>query len=101
MHLGAARAGRAAKIRLMAKQDPAYRIDPIEPGEVAPRFGALLDRLEPVLRPADAAELRELVDGDLPVAFERLDQITNDGTVAVDTATLIEFVLLGQAIRAG
>ena len=39
--------------------------------------------------------------GDLPVAFERLDAITNDGTVAVDTATLIEFVLLGQAIRAG
>lgn len=86
----------------MAKQDPAYRIDPIEPGEVAPRFNALLDRLEPVLPPADAAELRGLVDaGDLPAAFTRLDAITNDGTVAVDTATLVEFVLLGQAIRAG
>jgi hypothetical protein len=86
----------------MAKQDPAYRIDPIEPGEVAPRFSALLDRLGPVLQPADAAELQGLVDaGDLPAAFARLDAITNDGTVAVDTATLVEFVLLGQAIRAG
>ena len=86
----------------MAKQDPAYRIDPIEPGDVAPRFNALVDQLEPVLPPADAAELRELVAvGDLPAAFARLDAITNDGTVAVDTATLVEFVLLGQAIRAG
>ena len=86
----------------MAKQDPAYRIDPIEPGDVAPRFTALLDRLESVLSPADAADLRAKVDaGDLPAAFARLDAITNDGTVAVDTATLVEFVLLGQAIRAG
>ena len=27
------------------------------------------------------------------------DGVTNDGTIAVDTATLVELVLLGQAIR--
>ena len=46
--------------------------------------------------------LRGLVaDGDHATAYDLLDGITNDGTIAVDTATLVELVLLGQAIRAG
>jgi hypothetical protein len=92
---------RSAKIRLMPTDDRTFRIDPIEPGQVADRFRALLDRLEPVLRAPDIAELRGLVDsGELAAAYAHLDSITNDGTVAVDTATLIEIVLLGQAVRA-
>ena len=38
--------------------------------------------------------------GDHEGAYDLLDGITNDGTIAVDTATLVELVLLGQAIRA-
>ena len=34
-------------------------------------------------------------------AYARLDAITDDGTITVDTAILVELVLLGQAIRAG
>ena len=40
-----------------------------------------------------------LAAGDHEKAYERLDAITNDGTISVDTATLVELVLLGQAIR--
>ena len=48
------------------------------------------------------ASLRTLVAvDDHAAAYERLDAITNDGTVLVDTATLVEIVLLGQAIRSG
>jgi hypothetical protein len=84
----------------MAKDGPTYRIDPIEPGEIGPRFLALLERLEPVLTPSDAAALRSLIDaGDHAAAYARLDAITNDGTITVDTAMLVELVLLGQAIR--
>jgi hypothetical protein len=84
----------------MAKHDPTYRIDPIEPDEIGPRFLALLERLEPVLARSDAVDLRSLVEaGDLATAYARLDAITNDGTITVDTAMLVELVLLGQAIR--
>ena len=84
----------------MPTDDPTYRIDPIEPAHVADRFRALLDRLEPVLQPPDVAAMRSLVEsGDLAAAYAHLDSITNDGTVTVDTPTLIEIVLLGQAIR--
>lgn len=84
----------------MATDDRTYRIDPIEPAEIAGRFLALLDRLEPLLRAADVTAMRESAEsGDLAAAYDRLDSITNDGTVSVDTATLIEIVLLGQAIR--
>lgn len=80
--------------------DRTYRIDPIDAAHVADRFRALLDRLEPVLRAADVATMRGLVEsGDVDAAYAHLDSITNDGTVAVDTATLIEIVLLGQAIK--
>ena len=86
----------------MAKHDPTYRIDPIEPGEIGPRFLALLERLEPILLRSDAIELRSLVEaGDHSAAYARLDAITNDGTITVDTAMLVELVLLGQAIRWG
>jgi hypothetical protein len=84
----------------MAKHGPTYRIDPIEPGQVGPRFLALLERLEPVLALSDSATLRSLVEaGDHAAAYARLDAITNDGTITVDTAMLVELVLLGQAIR--
>jgi hypothetical protein len=84
----------------MPGRDPTYRIDPIEPSQIEPRFAALLERLEPVLARPDVEELRALVDaGDHAAAFARLDAITNDGTITVDTATLVELVLLGQAIR--
>jgi hypothetical protein len=86
----------------MPKPDPTYRIDPIDPSHVGARFMALLERLEPVLDAADVAELQALVDvGDHAAAFARLDAITNDGTITVDTAMLVELVLLGQAVRAG
>jgi len=85
----------------MPGRDPTFRIDPIEPSQIGPRFVALLDRLEPVLARPDVEALRSLVDaGDHAAAFARLDAITNDGTITVDTATLVELVLLGQAIRA-
>jgi hypothetical protein len=84
----------------MSGSEPTFRIDPIDPSAVGPRFAALIDRLEPVLRAEDVVTLRALVAaGDHAAAYERLDAITNDGTVSVDTATLVELVLLGQAIR--
>ena len=89
-----------AKIRLMAKDGPSYSIEPIEPDEIRPRFEALVDRLEPLLRAPDVASLRSLLaGGEYEAAFGELDAVTNDGTISVDTATLVELVLLGQAIR--
>lgn len=86
----------------MSGSGPTFRIDPIQPTAVGSRFAALIDRLEPVLKPEDVATLRSLVaSGDHAAAYQRLDAITNDGTVSVDTATLVELVLLGQAIRPG
>jgi hypothetical protein len=86
----------------MSGPEPTFRIDPIEPSEVGARFVALIDRLVPVLQRDDVATLRALVArGDHVSAFERLDAITDDGTVSADTATLVELVLLGQAIRSG
>ena len=86
----------------MSGSEPTFRIDPIEPSAVGPRFTALIDRLEPLLLASDVTVLRGLVaDGDYATAYDLLDGITNDGTIAVDTATLVELVLLGQAIRAG
>ena len=84
----------------MSGSEPTFRIDPIEPSQVESRFIALIDRLESLLLPADVATLRSLLDaGDFEGAYDLLDGITNDGTISVDTATLVELVLLGQAIR--
>ena len=84
----------------MSGSEPTFRIDPIEPSQVESRFTALVDRLESLLLPADVTTLRSLVEaGDFESAYDLLDGITNDGTVSVDTATLVEMVLLGQAIR--
>jgi hypothetical protein len=84
----------------MSGSEPTFRIDPIEPSQVGPRFRAFIDRLEPVLAADDVAGLRALVAaGEHATAYDRLDAITNDGTISVDTATLVEMVLLGQAIR--
>jgi hypothetical protein len=84
----------------MAERGPRYRIDPIEPGQVARRFAALLTRLEPGLDPADLAGLRRLLDaGDHPTAWARLDAITDDPSRRFETADLVELVLLGEAIR--
>jgi hypothetical protein len=84
----------------MPGHGPTYRIDPIEPSQIGARFMALLDRLEPVLTRDDVVALRALVDaGDHVEAFDRLDAVTNDGTITVDTAILVELVLLGQAVR--
>ena len=84
----------------MPKRDATYRIDPIEPGQVGPRFRVLIDRFEPVLDVSDVTALRASVDiGDYPAAYDRLDRLTDDGTISVDTALLVELVLLGQAIR--
>ena len=84
----------------MPKRDATYRIDPIDPSQIGPRFSALLDRFEPVLDASDVASLRALVErGDHAAAYARLDALTNDGTIAVDTSMLVELVLLGQAIR--
>lgn len=86
----------------MARHEPTFRIDPIEPDQVGARFAALLDRLEPILSAADVTALRSLVAvGEKAAAYARLDALTDDGTVSVDTATLVEIVLLGQAIRTG
>ena len=86
----------------MPKRDATYRIDPIEPGQIGPRFSALIDRFEPVLDASDVAALRASVEtGDHAAAYARLDRLTDDGTISVDTALLVELVLLGQAIRAG
>ena len=84
----------------MSGSEPTFRIDPIEPSQVESHFTALIDRVESRLLPADVATLRSLLDaGDFESAYDLLDGITNDGTVSVDTATLVEMVLLGQAIR--
>jgi hypothetical protein len=86
----------------MPGRGPTYRIDPIEPSQIGARFMALLERLEPVLAKSDVVALRALVDaGDHRAAFTRLDAITNDGTITVDTAMLVELVLLGQAVQEG
>jgi hypothetical protein len=84
----------------MPGSEPTIRIDPIEPSAVGTRFTALIERLEPLLEASDVTTLRALVsEGDYASAYDLLDGITNDGTIAVDTATLVELVLLGQAIR--
>jgi hypothetical protein len=84
----------------MSGSEPTFRIDPIEPTAIESRFTALVDRLEPLLLAADVTTLRlQLEAGDLEEAYDILDGITNDGTISVDTATLVEMVLLGQAIR--
>ena len=84
----------------MPGPEPTFRIDPIEPCAVGSRFAELIDRLEPLLRADDVRALRTIVaNGDHATAYALLDDITNDGTVVVDTATLVELVLLGQAIR--
>jgi hypothetical protein len=86
----------------MPPPEPTFRIDPIEPSQVGARFGALVERLEPLLAAADVATLRsQIAAGDHEEAYDLLDGITNDGTISVDTATLVELVLLGQAIRSG
>ena len=86
----------------MAKRDATYRIDPIDPSQIGPRFSALLDRFEPVLDVADVTALRALIEGrEYAAAYERLDALTDDGSISADTALLVELVLLGQAIRAG
>ena len=84
----------------MSTSEPTFRIDPIDPSAIGPRFTALIDRLEPLLLADDVAALRALLAaGDYARAYDLLDGVTNDGTIAVDTATLVELVLLGQAIR--
>ncbi len=86
----------------MRRKGPTYRIDPIDPGQVGPRLLALIERLEPVLAVGEVAALRSsIAAGDHAAAFARLDAITDDGSITVDTAILVELVLLGQAIRAG
>jgi hypothetical protein len=86
----------------MPKRDATYRIDPIDPSQIGPRFSALLDRFEAILEVADVTALRESVgNGDYAAAYVRLDALTDGGTISVDTALLVELVLLGQAIRAG
>ena len=84
----------------MAKHGPTYRIDPIRPDEVEPRLAALVDRLAPLLTADDVASVRvSLASGSIAEAYERLDAATNEVTVPVETSTLVELVLLGQAIR--
>ena len=86
----------------MPDSGPTFPIDPIDPSAVGARFTALIDRLEPLLQASDVVSLRALVAaGDHEGAYDLLDAITNDGSIAVDTATLVELVLLGQAIRPG
>lgn len=84
----------------MSKRGPTYRIDPIEPSQIGARFGTLLTRLEPILGASEVAELRSLVEGgDYATAYRRLDAITDEATIAFETAALVELVLLGQALR--
>lgn len=86
----------------MRRKGPTYRIDPIDPAQVGPRLLALIERLEPVLAVGEVASLRSsIAAGDHAAAYARLDAITDDGSITVDTAILVELVLLGQAIRAG
>jgi hypothetical protein len=84
----------------MSKREPTYRIDPIEPDQLGARFARLIDRLSPVLDPADVAEVRSLLAaGSLEAAYDRLDAITNEVTAPIETATLVDLVLVGQAVR--
>lgn len=84
----------------MPDRQPTYRIDPIPTDEIGPRFEELIERLEPLLPAADMAEIRGmLARGEQAEAFDRLDAFTDDGSITVDTAILVELVLLGQAIR--
>jgi hypothetical protein len=84
----------------MANHEPTYRIDPIEPGQIEARLTALLDRLEPVLDPDDVAAIRVLLErADHAAAFDLLDEITDAATTEVETASLVELVLIGQALR--
>ncbi len=84
----------------MPDRQPTYRIDPIPAAAVRPRFEALVERLEPLLPVEEVAAIRAmLVRGDHAEAFARLDALTDDGSITVDTAILVELVLLGQAIR--
>ena len=84
----------------MAKREPTYRIDPIGPDDVGPRFAALVHRLAPLLAPEDVASVRALLaEGALVGAYDRLDASTDEVTVPIETSTLVELVLLGQAIR--
>ena len=86
--------------RRPTKRGPTYRIDPIGPDEVEPRLAALIDRLAPLLVPDDVASVRTLLaSGSIAEAYDRLDTATNEVTVPVETSTLVELVLLGQAIR--
>jgi hypothetical protein len=85
----------------MPDRDATYRIDPIEPSQIGARFSALMARLEPVLDPDDVTAIRILTDeGDLAAAFELLDAITDAATTDFGTATLVELVLIGQALQA-
>ena len=84
----------------MAKRGPTYRIDPIRPDDVEPRLARLVDKLGPLLAPDEVAAVRaSLASGSIADAYDRLDTATNEVTVPVDTSTLVELVLLGQAIR--
>lgn len=86
----------------MPDRQPTYRIDPIPNDEVGPRFETLVERLAPLLPAADRAEIRGmLARGEQAEAFDRVDALTDDGSITVDTAILVELVLLGQAIRQG
>ena len=83
-----------------AKREPTYRIDPIGPNEVEPRLATLVDRLAQLLAPDDVAAVRDLLaSGSIAEAYDRLDAATNDVTAPVETSTLVELVLIGQAIR--
>jgi hypothetical protein len=84
----------------MAKRGPTYRIDPIRPDEVEPRLAALVDTLAPLLVADDVASVRALLaSGSIAEAYDRLDAATNEVAVPVETSTLVELVLVGQAIR--
>ncbi len=86
----------------MPDRGPTYRIDPIPTAEIGPRLETLFERLEPVLEAPDVAAIRAMLGrGEQAAAFARLDALTDDGSITVDTAILVELVLLGQAIRAG
>jgi hypothetical protein len=84
----------------MSDRDATYRIDPIEPSQIGARFSALMAQLEPVLDPDDVTAIRALTDdGDVAAAFDLLDAITDASATEFETATLVELVLIGQALR--
>ena len=84
----------------MANDGPTYRIDPIADHELETRLNALVDRLGPVRAHGDEADVRaRIAAGDLRGAFDRLDALTDDEAIDVDTAALVELVLIGQAVR--